>query len=76
MKAFRLLVTALLVALSIGISSCNNQVKSLDLEDRVENEKYIVYKKGDNTPFAGVSIPTGNPNMKAFYESGIVIKNN
>ena len=42
MKAFRLLATSLLVALSIGISSCNNQVKSSDLEDRVENGKYIV----------------------------------
>ena len=49
MKAFRLLATSLLVALSMGVSSCNNEVKSSDLEDRVdENGKYIVYKKGDN----------------------------
>lgn len=74
MKIIGLLTSSLLVALSIGISSCNNQVKSSDLEDRVENGKYIVYKKGDNSPFTGVSIPTGNPNMKVFYESGIVVK--
>lgn len=36
---FKLLVTSLLIALSIGISSCNNQVKSSDLEDRVEKRK-------------------------------------
>ena len=40
----------------------------------LENGKYIVYKKGDNNPFTGISIPTKNPNMKVFYESGIVIK--
>lgn len=45
MKIFRLLATSLLVALSMGVSSCNNEVKSSDLEDRVENGKYIVYKK-------------------------------
>lgn len=70
MKIIELLTSLLLVA----FSSCNNQVKSSDLEDRVENGKYIVYKKGDNSPFTGVSIPTGNPNMKVFYESGIVVK--
>lgn len=75
MKIFRLLATSLLVGLSMGVSSCNNEVKSSDLEDRVdENGKYIVYKKGDNNPFTGISIPTKNPNMKVFYESGIVIK--
>ena len=74
MNVFRLFVISLLVAASIGISSCNNQVKSSDLEDRVENGKYIVYKKGDDSPFTGVSIPTGNPNMRVFYESGIVVK--
>jgi len=42
MKIIGLLTSSLLVALSIGISSCNNQVKSSDLEDRVENGKYIV----------------------------------
>lgn len=45
MKIIGLLTSLLLVALSIGFSSCNNQVKSSDLEDRVENGKYIVYKK-------------------------------
>ena len=75
MKIFRLLATSLLVALSMGVSSCNNEVKSSDLEDRVdENGKYIVYKKGDNNPFTGISIPTKNPNMKVFYESGAVVK--
>ena len=75
MKIFRLLATSLLVGLSMGVSACNNEVKSSDLEDRVdENGKYIVYKKGDNNPFTGISIPTKNPNMKVFYESGIVIK--
>ena len=50
-------------------------VKLNDLEDRVdENGKYIVYKKGDNNPFTGISIPTKNPNMKVFYESGVVVK--
>ena len=73
-KNIRIFTTSLLIILSIGISSCNNQVKSSDLEDRVENGEYIVYKKGDNSPFTGVSIPTGNPNMKIFYESGIVVK--
>jgi hypothetical protein len=57
-KNIRIFTTSLLIILSIGISSCNNQVKSSDLEDRVENGKYIVYKKGDNSPFTGVSIPT------------------
>lgn len=47
MKIIGLLTSLLLVALSIGFSSCNNQVKSSDLEDRVENGKYIVYKKGE-----------------------------
>lgn len=75
MKIFRLLATSLLVALSMGVSSCNNEVKSSDLEDRVdENGKYIVYKKGDNNPFTGISIPTKNPNMKVFYESGVIVK--
>ncbi|NME87817.1 hypothetical protein [Bacteroides eggerthii] len=56
MKIFRLLATSLLVGLSMGVSSCNNEVKSSDLEDRVdENGKYIVYKKGDNNPFTGIS---------------------
>lgn len=41
MKIIGLLTSLLLVA----FSSCNNQVKSSDLEDRVENGKYIVYKK-------------------------------
>lgn len=58
MKIIGLLTSLLLVALSIGFSSCNNQVKSSDLENRVKNGKYIVYKKGDNSPFTGVSIPT------------------
>lgn len=71
MKIIGLLTSSLLVALSIGISSCNNQVKSSDLEDRVENGKYIVYKKGDNSPFTGVSIPTGNPNIKFFMNLGL-----
>lgn len=35
MKIIGLLTSSLLVALSIGINSCNNQVKSSDLEDRV-----------------------------------------
>lgn len=74
MRIIRLLTASLLVALGIGVSSCNNEVKSSDLEDRVENGKYIVYKKGDKSPFTGVSIPTENPNMKVFYESGVVVK--
>ena len=75
MKIFRLLATSLLVGLSMGVSSCNNEVKSSDLEDRVdENGKYIVYKKGDNNPFTGISIPTKNPNMKVFYESGVIVQ--
>ena len=96
MKIFRLLATSLLVGLSMGVSSCNNEVKSSDLEDRVEiinadiktidkelevhgyhvatsNPPYM-HMDGIKNPFTGISIPTKNPNMKVFYESGIVIK--
>ena len=41
MKIFRLLATSLLVALSMGVSSCNNEVKSSDLEDRVDENGNI-----------------------------------
>lgn len=71
MKIIGLLTSLLLVALSIGISSCKNQVKSSDLEDRVEHGKYIVYKKGDNSSFTDVSIPTENLNIKFFMNLGL-----
>lgn len=71
MKIIGLLTSLLLVALSIGISSCKNQVKSSDLEDRVEHGKYIVYKKGDNGSFTDVSIPTENLNIKFFMNLGL-----